>query len=293
MMNDVHVGEVVVASKKLKVNSTEYFEREISIQWQKAVESIIAVGKLLNEAYAELGIKGFQKLCKKLGMKTRTQQRLRQIADYKPFEDASVLTHLPNSYTTLVAITQLSEEQFDEAIQNKSVNPESTTASVTSYIKQVNNAQTIAAPRQQTEMKACTVYIDTNSLDYASAKELEELLRDINSRKGVRVEFDAKCSKALTHKFDSQLGGLHMFELKLDMEKERDRLIEEAEKRADREDKSFEDITGYRRPDLYDFVPAAALKALGANLLEFGMRPPISDMTPYELQAEFVCDYRR
>jgi len=286
-------GEVVgvneVATKEPKPDSIEYFEKAISLQWNKAVESIIEVGRLLHEAENTLGGLQMNKLCNQLGMKTRTRQRLIQIANYEPFQDASILTHLPNSYSTLATISQLSEDEFDTALKNKIISTESTGGAITTYIKQLK-ASSSPNSNQETpkaNFEFISVYIDRNSIGTEQINELAELKHKMDAISHVRSETTVRGKKYLHDMY----GNDALIVEKRDLKQTRDILIEAAELKANKEGKTFFAIVGYEKSTIYDFHHAAAVKALGGDLELFGIHETIAQMEPHEIN-EHMGDAR-
>jgi len=284
MMSDKAIeGEVVgineVATKKPKANSIEYFEQEISIQWNKAVESIIQVGRLLHEAESALGGLKMNKLCKKLGMKTRTRQRLIQVASYPPFQDASILTHLPSSYSTLATIAQLPEKVFERALKENIINSESTGGAITSYIKSLKSSSTPKPTPPNANFEFMSIYIDDGSIGAEQLNELAKLKRKLDAIHHVRVETTTRGKKYLedNHYHDVTKNA------RRDLSSTRDMLIEKAEKKADKEGKTFFAVTGYEKSIISDFHVAAAVKALGGDLSLFDLHEPVISMTPHEI----------
>jgi len=293
MASEAVEGEVVgvseVAAKKPEPDSIEYFEQAISLQWNKAVESIIEVGRLLHEAENKLGGLQMNKLCNQLGMKTRTRQRLIQIANYEPFKDASILTHLPSSYSTLATIAQLSEAEFETALKNDVISTESTGGAITSYIKQLKASPSpnVAPPQPKANFEFVSVYIDRDSITAEQLNELHDLKVKIDAISNVRSETTTRGKKYL---YDAY-GNDALASEKRDLKQTRNMLIEKAEQKANKEGKTFFAVVGYEKSTIYDFHHAAAVKALGGDLELFGIHETIAQMEPHEIN-EHMGDAR-
>jgi len=292
LMSDKAIeGEIVgvnkVTTKKPKANSIEYFEQEISLQWNKAVESIIQVGRLLHEAESALGGLKMNKLCEKLGMKTRTRQRLIQVANYAPFQDASILTHLPNSYSTLATIAQLPEKVFEKALKDNIINSESTGSAITSYIKSLKSSANPKPKPPNANFEFMSIYIDEGSIEASQLSELLELKQKIDAIHHIRSETTKRGKKYLedNHYHDVTKND------RRDLSSTRDILVETAEQKADKEGKTFYAVTGYEKSTIYDFHIAAAVKALGGDLELFDIHEAVAQLTPWEIH-EHMGDER-
>ncbi len=99
---------------------------KISECWQKSVAGIIETGRLLSQARDEasphrLRHGEYLKMIEKLPFGARTAQKLVKIAEHPVLSNASFITHLPASWGTLYAITELPDEAIEGLIADGSI----------------------------------------------------------------------------------------------------------------------------------------------------------------------------
>lgn len=94
--------------------------------WRRSYESVIEAGRLLIAAREKLAPQGtFLAMVEtKLDFSPDTAQRLMAIARDQRLTDAAHVRHLPRSYSTLHALTKLSDEQFAYGIEHKIIRPD-------------------------------------------------------------------------------------------------------------------------------------------------------------------------
>lgn len=124
------------AKKNSRKNSNaliKQYAAEITIAWQKSVQSIIEVGRLLNEAKAaiphgdwhKLVDKGDNKLIPSIGLpfSERTAQKLMRIANHSVLSNPTHVAALPASYATLDLLASIPPLALERAIINEEVHP--------------------------------------------------------------------------------------------------------------------------------------------------------------------------
>jgi hypothetical protein len=101
----------------------------ITTAWRKTIEAIFAVGDLLLEAKVDLPHGSFEKMCRfSLPFGERTAQYLMLIAQDKRLRNPKHASLLPHHWTTLNALHDLTDVEFDAAIERGKINPEMTRA---------------------------------------------------------------------------------------------------------------------------------------------------------------------
>jgi N6-adenosine-specific RNA methylase IME4 len=97
----------------------------IAAAWQKSVEGVIEVGRLLTEAKAALDHGAFTEMIERdLPFKARTAQRLMAIAADERLSNPTHVSLLPPHWGTLYELTKLSNEQFEAKIASGAIHPE-------------------------------------------------------------------------------------------------------------------------------------------------------------------------
>ena len=98
------------------------FADRISIAWQKAVDGILSVGQLLNEAENTLNPVEQMDLYAELPFSQSTADKLLSIANDKRLNNPSYKKYLPPHWTTLYEMTQLDDKTFKDGIATGIIN---------------------------------------------------------------------------------------------------------------------------------------------------------------------------
>lgn len=111
--------------QRSKCDHMEEFVVQIRATWQKAVESIIETGSLLNAAKSKLEHGQFLVMIgEKLPFGERTAQMLMLIARHPILSNTKYVSHLPPSWATLHALAQVPDDELLRAIDAKLVTPQ-------------------------------------------------------------------------------------------------------------------------------------------------------------------------
>lgn len=103
----------------------EAWALRISKRWQASIDAIIQTGRLLLEAKEALPHGAFGNMIQSdLPFGARTAQMLMAIATDKRLSNPKHVSHLPASWGTLHALTQLSDEEFDRGVQEQIIRPD-------------------------------------------------------------------------------------------------------------------------------------------------------------------------
>jgi hypothetical protein len=106
--------------------STKTWARKITSAWQKSVDAIFQCGGLLIAAKGKLKHGEFQKMIEsELPFGPRTAEMLMAIADDRRLAKAKRAS-LPASWYTLYKLTRLSDEDFERALADGTINAEMT-----------------------------------------------------------------------------------------------------------------------------------------------------------------------
>jgi hypothetical protein len=130
------------------MTSTKQFALKITKAWHKSIASIFECGDLLTEAKAKLKHGEFQKMIEhSLPFKPRTAEMLMRIAADKRLTNPKHASLLPPSWYVLYRLSTLSDEDFEAAIVDGTINPEMRRDDVPQKVTVTTVAE---APRQRT-----------------------------------------------------------------------------------------------------------------------------------------------
>jgi hypothetical protein len=106
--------------KSANARTRQVFARLITTEWRKAVESILATGRLLNEAKDELDHGEFYKMFanKEVPFSQRTAQMLMAIAEHPILSNANHGSHLPPHWRTLSELTKIPNALFEQMLSD-------------------------------------------------------------------------------------------------------------------------------------------------------------------------------
>jgi hypothetical protein len=105
--------------------SRRQWGERITARWKDSVEAIIAVGKLLLTAKADLAHGDFEAMVRDdLPFKERTAERLMAIASNKFLANPAHVSLLPASWATLYQLSRLPDELLGRALSEGAIHPE-------------------------------------------------------------------------------------------------------------------------------------------------------------------------
>jgi hypothetical protein len=110
-------GEVLAAS------DWRSYATKIAAAWRKTTESIIATGRLLNEAKAKVAHGDWLRLVEELPFGERTAEMLMAIADNPVLSDSNHGSDLPPSWRTLYELAKLDDQVLLARIEDHTINP--------------------------------------------------------------------------------------------------------------------------------------------------------------------------
>lgn len=118
------MGNVAKVERSIAQDANSWAE-QITAEWRKSVESVIATGRLLIEAKAALKHGQFGDMCERLlPFSIDTAQRLMAIARDNRLTDPALSKLLPPSWGTLYDITRLSDAEIQKAVEKKVIRPD-------------------------------------------------------------------------------------------------------------------------------------------------------------------------
>jgi hypothetical protein len=116
--------------------------REITDCWQQQLASIFRTGKMLHEAKEAIDHGEWLAMLKDgLPFKARTAQRLMKIAADVRLTNPAHAPHLPTCWSTLYALTHLSDERFSYALEHGAIHPEMQRADAVFLLKGEHDAK--------------------------------------------------------------------------------------------------------------------------------------------------------
>jgi hypothetical protein len=118
------VNDVLLPGEAVLLDPSAWALR-INACWRKGIESIIGTGRLLLEAKDSCSHGDFEAMLRHdLAFQPRTAQRLMAIARDHRLTNPTHASLLPASWTTLYELTQLSDDEFDRAIEQNVIRPD-------------------------------------------------------------------------------------------------------------------------------------------------------------------------
>jgi hypothetical protein len=174
------------------VKSVDDFEREISGAWHRALSSIIDVGKLCAEAASALDRADLNDLKSRLTMSDATFTKLVKIAQDQRIADPENQLRLPCSYGTLYELTHLSDDEFEAAIGDGSINPDmqrNDAAALRPSSSSDATSQTSSQPKKAVLLKIVAVDDDVSDDDF---KELQNLVSELAGCSSIGLELSPK-----------------------------------------------------------------------------------------------------
>lgn len=109
-----------------QTTATAVWASRIRPHLEQTVEGIVAVGRLLIEAKADLGHGQFMPLLAELGLSRQMANRFMRVANNSVIANRSPVGALPAAVSVLDTLTQLSDEDLDAAIDQGQVTPATT-----------------------------------------------------------------------------------------------------------------------------------------------------------------------
>ncbi len=172
----------------------------IETAWQRSVESVVEVGRLINEARSQLGAT-YALLETELPFSTTVASFLSKIAKHPVLSDPHNFSRLPNGVNTLYHLTFLDEKTLIQQLQHGDISP-NTTLNEVRTLRIGNSTDTKPSEKQPpkaavTRFEVGSIYIPVpNSLD----KFTEELTELLTKYDGQIVLSKSKGSLAESHR---------------------------------------------------------------------------------------------
>jgi hypothetical protein len=231
------------AEKKAKVTprgrntrTADEWAKSINTEWQKPAESIIKTGHILIEAKAELPHGEFEDMIEeKLKFGSRTAQRLMRIAEHRIISNPTHVSHLPPSWGTLYALTELPDEVLHEMLEDGTLHCEITRKEVDDVKAKVD----FLGHYRWVNLRDALEQLITFSERWSNVHEMVELMQ-----RGIERSFFTELDDKLVDytklnevskwisEFGSEATRVVQERDRLDAERERRRAEEEEQRRA-------------------------------------------------------------
>ena len=131
------------------------YAAKIEKSWHKALESIFAVGDLINDAKKNLSDDEFAELKKALPFGARVAERLASIARDKRLRGKSFQKRLPVCWTTLDVLQRFSDEQLREAKNQRLITPSLTRREAAAILTGFNGNSSTAKKTSRANKAKC------------------------------------------------------------------------------------------------------------------------------------------
>lgn len=126
-----------------KRHGRKWFAGRIRQAWQKTLDGIFEVGRLVGEAKDSLPHGEFLDMIKEdLPFKKRTAQLLMVVANDPKLSKAQHAALLPPSWMTLYEITRLDDDVFEQAVADGDIHPEVTRSTILKLLQPILPAPT-------------------------------------------------------------------------------------------------------------------------------------------------------
>jgi hypothetical protein len=195
-MTAAHRGVVhPISTQLMKTSLPQQWANRINEHSQKAVESILAMGRDLIAAKKQLGHGGWQQMfaghpqvvAKPLRFSPFTAQRLMAIAHHAILPKAAHALLLPPSWTTLYELTKVPDETLRQALSDGRISPEMQRRDVRQLYVVTGKVKTRAHPTVSSVTRLSQTLqreVMTLPVDEAEGliEQLESLLRALQKR---------------------------------------------------------------------------------------------------------------
>ena len=114
--------ELITAPENAQIDK---WQVRIEAAWGKTIENVINLGRLLNEAKAELGV-NYKELEKRLSFSPGKISMLTRIADHAVLSNPNNYSKLPIGYNTLYQLTLVQDQILEEKIKTGDITPKLT-----------------------------------------------------------------------------------------------------------------------------------------------------------------------
>lgn len=169
--------------------NSQYYKEEISMNWQKSVEGILRVAKLLSEGQKDLEKEDWQNLIhNELPFTSSIAYKLMKIGKDSRLMNPAHVPLLPVSYATLHEFSKLTDEEFDKAKETGILNPKVQRKDVTKFKREergIDNPKTEVISSEN--KKFVQIFVDPERADFG---QIEQRLNDaLDGLDGVRFEY--------------------------------------------------------------------------------------------------------
>jgi hypothetical protein len=150
-------------SNHIQANTVESFLSEIESAWNRTVQDIVEVGKVIKRAKGELGA-SYKQLVQRLPFSASEAGNFVRVSEHPVLSDPAYWNSLPRALNTLYYLSRLGDSHVQEAIGSGAISPDTTLsqakALVSGQIKTVGGRQ---ARSDSADYMDVTVSIPRNS----------------------------------------------------------------------------------------------------------------------------------
>jgi len=148
----------------------------IETAWQRSVESVIEVGRLVKQAKDQLGV-SYSLLETELPFSSTVAAFLIKISENPVLSNPAYHSRLPNGYNTLYYLASVDEKQLIEQIENGEVTPNFTLASAKS-LREISPKSTSTKPVETKKPKK--VSYELGSISITAPNNTDQFQADLN-----------------------------------------------------------------------------------------------------------------
>lgn len=168
------------------VKTVEGWAGLISTSWHRATEQILETAQLILEAEKRLSPSSIRQLkMQSLPFGVGTYSKLKKIAESNVITNPKNLEFLPNSFSTIYELTHLSENEFNQAVNDGTLTTDTTRLSVIE-LRSKSPSKSSGLPTPKTKKKTFLVSIKADSsLTKTNAMKVQKLLDGISKIDGI------------------------------------------------------------------------------------------------------------
>ncbi len=168
---DQNRQELITADEAEIINKWQII---IEDAWGRTVEAIIGLGRLLNQAKAELGV-SYKELEKRLSLSPGKISMLTRIANHAVLSNPDNYPKLPSGYNILYQLTQVQDQILQEKIMAGDINPKLTLSKAKSLRTQIEGQSSSTAKDQPVR------YYDVGKIKINDVTDLSKFQEELHS----------------------------------------------------------------------------------------------------------------
>lgn len=197
-MTSKSLTRAVQKPEVIRQSKIDAYVAKIENSWQKTLETIFAVGDLIENASKELSRDEYALLLNSLSFGPRAAEQLRRIANDKRLRKVSLQKSLPACWTTLCELNRYSDKELERAKKEKWIKPCRTRAEIIAYRNNLRNGN------QKSKAKAATTLVRDRAGVITSPTLIFEVPDDLSNYKAL-LDIHFICN--LAHEVFSSISG--------------------------------------------------------------------------------------